>query len=386
MEDVRQQNAFDRVTFSPELSKTAEQHGLNSTKKIKSRLDLGSQFHFTMEPQSCVCLPIEGGFEVYAATQWIDIVQIAISECLKIPENKINMQVRRIGGGFGAKISRANQIHCACALASFLTNRPIRFILPIETNMTTCGKRTSIMSDYEVEFDDNGKIQKLKNTFYEDHGCSDNEPIENFTSLAFANCYNKESYELNVNSVKTDAPSTTWTRSPGTTEAMFMIENIMEHIAVECGKSAESVRLQNIPDDNPLKKMIPDFIKSVDFESRKTEIDEFNKTNRWRKRGIAIVPMYYDLEYFGSIPILVAIYQKDGSVAISHGGIEMGQGINTKVAQVAAHFLGIPLEMISVKPASNVISANSIASGGSMTSEAVCFVRFKFNINFFIIK
>lgn len=374
LEEVRQQNAFDRVTFKPEFSRSAEEHGVNSTKKIKSRLDLGSQFHFTMEPQSCVCIPVEEGFEVYASTQWIDIVQIAISECLTIPENKINMQVRRIGGGFGGKITRSNQIHCACALASFLTNRPIRFVLPIENNMTVCGKRTSIMSDYEVEFDDNGKIQKLKNTFYTDHGCSDNEPIDYFTGLAFANCYDKKSYEVNTNSVKTDAPSTTWTRSPGTTEAMFMIENIMEHIAIECGKSAESVRLQNIPDDNPLKKMIPDFVKSVDFETRKLEIEEFNKNNRWRKRGIAIVPMYYDLEYFGSIPILVAIYQFDGSVAISHGGIEMGQGINTKAAQVAAHTLGLPLEMISIKPASNVISANSIVSGGSMTSEAVCYV------------
>lgn len=378
LEDVREDNDFQRAKFLPDFSTTAVKQGVNGTKKIKARLDLGSQYHYTMEPQSCICIPIEEGFEIYAATQWIDIAQIAISECLKIPENKINMKVRRIGGGYGAKITRSNQTHCACALASFLTNRPIRFILPIETNMTSCGKRASILSDYEVEFDDNGKIQKLKNTFYEDHGCSDNEPIEYFTSSTFANSYNKEFYELKVNSVKTDAPSTTWTRSPGTTEAMLMIENIMEHIAVECGKSPESVRLQNVPNDSPLKKMIPDFIKSVDFEARQTEIEAFNKNNRWRKRGIAIVPMIYDLEYLGSMPILVAIYQYDGSVAISHGGIEMGQGINTKAAQVAAHFLGIPLDMISVKPACNVISANSICSGGSMTSEAVSFVRFWF--------
>lgn len=263
LEDVRQENALDRITSLPHFSKIAEKQGVNATKKIKSRLDLGSQFHYTMEPQSCVCLPIEGGFEVYASTQWIDITQVAISECLKIPENKINMQVRRVGGAYGAKISRSNQIHCACALASFLTNRPVRFIMQLEANMASMGKRTAILSDYEVEFDDSGKIQKLKNTFYEDHGCSDNEPIEYFTSMAFANCYNKKEYELNVNAVKTDAPSTTWIRAPGTTEGMFMIENIMEHIAMECGKSAESVRLQNIPADSPLKKMFPDFIKSV---------------------------------------------------------------------------------------------------------------------------
>lgn len=96
--------------------------------------------------------------------------------------------------------------------------------------------------------------------------------------------------------------------------------------------------------------------------------------NRWRKRGISIVPMKYPIDYFFGYPAYVAIYHMDGTVAVSHGGIECGQGINTKVAQVTAHALGIPLEMISVKANDNLISANSLATGGSMTSELVCFV------------
>lgn len=112
----------------------------------------------------------------------------------------------------------------------------------------------------------------------------------------------------------------------------------------------------------------------LDFTKRQKEVDEFNKANRWRKRGIAVVPMKYPQGYVGAYHALVSIYQYDGTVAVSHGGIEMGQGINTKVAQVVAHVLDIPYKYVKVKPANNLISVNSYISGGSQTSESVCFV------------
>lgn len=118
--------------------------------------------------------------------------------------------------------------------------------------------------------------------------------------------------------------------------------------------------------------MLPDFLKDVDFDKRKSIIDEFNRNNRWRKRGIAFVPMEYPQPYFGMIPIVVAIYPHDGTVSVSHGGVECGQGINTKVAQVAAHCLGVSLDMISIKRLDNVAGANGICTGGSIASEAVC--------------
>lgn len=115
--------------------------------------------------------------------------------------------------------------------------------------------------------------------------------------------------------------------------------------------------------------------RSTDFYARKADIDEFNRKNRWRKRGIAFVPMDYHQPFYGSYPVFVAIYHDDGSVAVSHGGIEMGQGINTKVAQVASHVLQIPLSMISVKRMDNVTGANSFVSAISIASESVCWVR-----------
>lgn len=111
---------------------------------------------------------------------------------------------------------------------------------------------------------------------------------------------------------------------------------------------------------------------STDFHERKAAVDEFNRTNRWRKRGIAFVPMEYHQPYYGAIAAFVAIYSQDGTVSVSHAGIECGQGINTKVAQVVAHCLNIPLSFVSIKPMDNVVGANSFATGGSITSEAVC--------------
>ena len=123
-----------------------------------------------------------------------------------------------------------------------------------------------------------------------------------------------------------------------------------------------------------MRELLPQFRADVEYNQRKAAIDQFNVDNRWRKRGIAISLMRYPLGYFGALHALVAIHAGDGSVSVTHGGIEMGQGMNTKAAQVAAYVLGLPLEKISIKPTTSLTSPNAIVTGGSMTSEAVCYV------------
>lgn len=375
LSDVLENKETNRILEVPMCNKKATMYGApqQSKFKISERFELGSQYHLTMETQCCVCIPKDDVLNVYSATQWIDVCQVAISQCLNIPEHKIDMNVRRLGGAYGAKISRASQIACACALAAHLLNRPIRFIMQLEANMLAIGKRAACVNDYDVEFDENGKIQKLKNVYYEDRGCSMNEAVEFFTAPAFLNVYENAGWDVTSNAVLTDAPSTTWTRAPGTLEGIFMIENIMEHISKVTGKSQYAVRLNNMTNNHPMRKMMTDFIVSSDFDKRKAEIDDFNSKNRWKKRGLGLAPMSFFIIHFGSIPVQVQIYQFDGTVAVTHGGIEMGQGINTKAAQVAAKYLGISLEMISVKPSNNLSVGNATITGGSVTSEAVCF-------------
>lgn len=120
--------------------------------------------------------------------------------------------------------------------------------------------------------------------------------------------------------------------------------------------------------------MVVIFELFADFTKRQKSIAAFNNANRWKKRGIAVLPMQYHLEYFGSIHVLVSVYHGDGSVAITHGGIEMGQGLNTKAVQIAAHILGLTMDQITVKASNSLTSPNDTVSGGSITSDAVGYV------------
>lgn len=343
-------------------------------KTIKGTADFGAQYHFTMEPQTCVVIPVEDGYDVYSATQWMDLCQNVIADALNINLNNINVEVRRIGGGYGGKISRPAHIASAAAIAAYHLKVPIRLVLTIESNMSVIGKRHPCYGEYVVDVNENGKIQKLVNNYYQDYGCNLNEPVVFNTTEFIKNCYEYSSWDVVPKAVITNTASNTWCRAPGSTEAIGMIEQIMEHIAYETGKDPIEVRLQNIPADNPLHKFIPEFLTLIDYHERKKQIETFNLQNRWRKRGLAVVPHQYPIGYFGHYPALVSIYHGDGTVAISHGGIEMGQGINTKIAQVAAKTLGIDVNQIIIKPSNTLVAANSNVSGGSITSESVAFV------------
>ncbi|XP_038118865.1 xanthine dehydrogenase 1 [Culex quinquefasciatus] len=367
------QDRFFDVSFDKKGKGYRVQTAVTATKTVKGRFEIAGQYHYTMETQTCVCVPIEDGMDVYSSTQWMDLTQLAIAESLKLPMNSLNMYVRRLGGAYGGKISRATQIACACALAAHFTNRTVRFVLPIETNMSAIGKRYGLISDYTVDVEKNGKITKMNNHYVQDYGVSLNESVQDATTAFFNNCYDAKTWKVVGKAVKTDAPSNTWCRAPGTTEGVAMIENIMEHIAHETGQDPLEVRLANMAADNKLKQLLPQFRTDVQYNERKREIDDFNVKNRWKKRGIAIVPMQYWLEYFGQLNAIVSIYAGDGTVSVTHGGIEMGQGMNTKVAQVTAFVLGVPLEKVAVKPSTSLTSPNAIVTGGSMTSEAVCY-------------
>lgn len=135
-----------------------------------------TQYHHYMETQQCVCVPSEDGMDIYSSSQWADTAHVAVSEFLNEPQNTLNFSTRRIGGAFGGKITRHGQIACAAALGCKLSKRPVRLIMTMEDNMQAIGKRFSALSDYEVEVDGKGKVQKLHHHYIQDIGCSINEP------------------------------------------------------------------------------------------------------------------------------------------------------------------------------------------------------------------
>ncbi|XP_059486228.1 uncharacterized protein LOC132202921 isoform X2 [Neocloeon triangulifer] len=342
---------------------------------VKGEFELSKQYHLTMENQTCLVVPKEDdNFDVFAPTQWIDLMQAVVARCLGIKASKVNVSVRRLGGGYGSKIARPAQLAGACAVASQKLNRAVRMVLPLTTNMELAGKRFALRNNYEVVVNKVGKIQYLNAKVYQDAGCNLNDSPLASTREYFSNCYDTSKFVLETQQITTDTAPNTWCRGPGSTDGIAFIEEIMEHIASKTKQDPLTVRLANMNIvDSPLPQMIDDLKSKADFDLRKAAIQQFNAENRWKKKGISLVPMQYPFNFWGNRPAHVTVYQSDGSVAISHGGIEMGQGLNTKVAQVAAYTLGVPLEVISVKPSNTISGANAIVTGSSLASETISF-------------
>ncbi|XP_076397558.1 uncharacterized protein LOC100882814 isoform X3 [Megachile rotundata] len=363
----------DRSRMLQTINIDAKTKGTDTKHVIKGVFRCGSQYHYTMETQSCVCIPTEGGMDVIPATQFVDLCQTSIAECLGVKNNSLNINVRRLGGAYGSKISRATQIACACALACYKLNRPTRLVMSIESNMIAIGKRYDTRQEYEVGVDDNGRIQYLKSKHWGNSGCNFNEMHGPVVIHHIGSCYDTTTWSFQAFEARTDLPSNTYCRAPGSTEAIGMVENIMENIAKILRKDSLEIKLLNMNEDHKkmLQPMIDELSNNADYEMRKRAVETFNNENRWKKKGIALVPMMYPMGFWGQFHALVSIYARDGTVSVTHGGIESGQGINTKVAQVAAHTLGIDLSLVTVKPTNNLTAPNNFVTGGSLTSE-VC--------------
>lgn len=334
--------------------------------------------------------------DVFSATQFIDNVQAAVAAALGMTSNMINVSVKRLGGAYGGKITKASQIAAACAVAAHVTNKPVRLALDLDTNMKMIGKRLPHLFKYEVGVDDNGVIHSLKMEIFCDPGCCSNEVTSLFAMITAQSCYKAMGWEITPGKALTNLPPNTYCRAPGSAKGIAAIETIMEHIAWAVKKDGLEVRMANfmqkgdpivaIPgekfeEDNILPGMITGLKESADYDMRKNFVETFNRNNRWKKRGMAVVPMRYPQHFHDmKFPTYVVIYHMDGTVAVSHAGVEMGQGINTKVAQVVAKTLNISMDKVKVKATTSLISPNSGITGGACTSELVCHVSLEYTL------
>ncbi|CAG7825616.1 unnamed protein product [Allacma fusca] len=363
------------------------------TKTISGEFRNGSQYHFHMETQTCICIPREDSMDVHCSTQWMEHVQAALTSALVLPSNYFNMEVKRLGGGYGAKLTRCAQVACACAVAAHTLNKPVRIVLDLEANMEMIGGRLPCLTKYEVGFTDEGKIVSLKGNVLSDSGWSSNEVTSSGSVYMMQSCYQASGWKIKSGNVNTDTASKTFCRAPGSTEGIAAMEYIMDHIAFTLKKDPLVVRQANFikKDDllygyigkkftgvNLIPAMIDEMNDSAELDSRKEFIGNFNKMNRWKKRGISVVPMRYPVHTSSiNFKVFIAVYHVDGSVVVTHSGIEMGQGINTKVAQVVAHELRISLEKVKVKATNNIIGANCTMTGGAITSEYCSYAALK---------
>ena len=370
-------------------------------RKVKGSTETGQQEQFYMEGQITYAVPREDGqLTLYSSTQHPDGNQREAAAALNLSTNDVEVICRRMGGGFGGKEGNASIFSQSAALAAFKLQKPVKLRVNRDDDMMITGKRHDFRIDYEVGYDDEGRILGADITLLSRCGYSTDYsgPVNDRACLHIDNCYFIPNLKLISHRCKTNTQSATAFRGFGGPQGMFGIETIIEQIANDIGKDPLDVRMLNIYQDpavsgNPATmvtqygqtiadwvgdKVMTQVATEAKYRERRNSVNAFNKVNKRRKRGLALVPLKFGISFTATMlnqgGALLNIYM-DGSVSVNHGGTEMGQGLNTKMAQVCADGLGIDLSYVRVTGTDTQkvpnASATSASSGADINGAAI---------------
>ncbi|KAI8053194.1 molybdopterin binding aldehyde oxidase/xanthine dehydrogenase [Syncephalis plumigaleata] len=336
-----------------------------------------------VETQGCIAVPKRerGEMELFSATQDTRTVQQVVAQALNVPRSRIHCRVKRLGGGFGGKDSRSAHISGIAAVAAQKLKRPVRLILNREDDMIMTGKRHEFLGQWKVGVTKEGKITAYRLQVYLNGGFSYDLSIP-VLGVLLGQCdnayYFPNSY-INGRVCKTNIPSSTALRGFGASEGMLITESVIHAIAErlsmpeanlytegQCTPYGQKVLDLNLP------TIWRDMKENCRYDERRARIEQFNKESRWKKRGIAMVPTKFGIMYppifFCQAGAIVHIYL-DGSVLLAHGGIEMGQGLHTKMIQVCAQGLDIPATSIYVSETGTNTVPNTTGTGASIGTD-----------------
>ncbi|MGK0619381.1 xanthine dehydrogenase molybdopterin binding subunit [Meiothermus cerbereus] len=398
LEEAIRQGSFQGAMLQARRGDVAQ--GLKASARVlEGELELGGQEHFYLETQASLALLDESGhILVHASTQHPSETQEVVAQVLGLPRSQVTVQCIRMGGGFGGKEVQANPYAAVAALGAFLTRRPVRVRLSRLQDITLTGKRHPFYARWKVGFSEEGLLNALKIELYSDGGWSQDlsEPV-----LARALCHLDNAYyiphlEATGRVCKTHKTSQTAFRGFGGPQGMVFIEEILDRVARSLGLPPEAVRERNfyrpsdtqetstthygqVVKDAERIRLIWDELKaSAAFDRRRREAALYNAQNPQRKRGLAMTPVKFGISFnfttYNQAGALVLVYQ-DGSVQVNHGGTEMGQGLYTKIQQIAAEALGVPLEAIRLMPTRTDkipnTSATAASTGADLNGAAV---------------
>ncbi|MBB6260590.1 xanthine dehydrogenase large subunit [Paenochrobactrum gallinarii] len=367
--DAREAKAADYpMVVSPmKLERGDIAAGFKTAKHIVSgSMQIGGQDHFYLEGQISFAVPGEDDdVTIYSSTQHPTETQHMVAHALHVPSNAVTIQVRRMGGGFGGKETQANLFACVAAIAAKKYRAPVKIRLDRDDDMEATGKRHDFYVDYQVGFDDDGRIEAVDASFMARCGfCADLSGAVTDRALFHAdNAYFYPNVRLVSRPQKTNTVSNTAFRGFGGPQGVVGAERIMEEIGYYLGKDPLEIRKVNFygtddrnltpyyqtVEDNIIQRVVAELEESSDYAARREKVLEFNRNSRVIKRGIALTPVKFGISFtkteFNQAGALVHIYT-DGSVQVNHGGTEMGQGLYTKVAQIVAEEFQIDLKHI----------------------------------------
>ena len=362
---------------------------------IKGELRTGAAEHWYLESQASLSVPGEGiEMAVFCGSQNPSETQTLVAEVLGIAKKDVVVEVRRIGGAFGGKETQGNHVACWSALLARATGRPVRIRLFRDDDMIMTGKRHRFLIRYEAGFSNDGTLLAVKFELNSDAGAA--------TDLSFAimeramfhcdNAYFVPNMQIVARVWKTNLPSNTAFRGFGGPQGIAAMETIIDRIARLLHKDSAEIRLKNfyglkennvtqygqVVEHNRLQTIFEQLSKSSDYAERRAAVERFNASNEFFKKGIALTPVKFGISFtttfLNQAGALVSIYN-DGTVLVNHGGIEMGQGLHTKMQQIAAAELGVDISRVRVNATNTSkvpnTSATAASSGTDLNGAAV---------------
>jgi len=356
-----------------------------ATHQLSGEISVGGQEHMYLEGQVSTAVPSEdGGMDIYTSSQHPSEVQKLVAEVLDIPLNKVLVDMRRMGGGFGGKETQAAPWACIAALLANETKRPVKFKLARMDDMVMTGKRHPFENNYTVGFDENGQIKGVNIEVNGNCGYSPDlsDAIVDRAMFHSDNAYFLDQATVTGNRCKLNTVSHTAYRGFGGPQGMMTIEVIIDEIARHLGKDPLEIRKINLygkeernvthyeqtVEHNNLSEIIESLEESSDYQARRQAVKEFNANNAVLKKGIALTPVKFGIsftvQHLNQQGALVHVYT-DGTIHLSHGGSEMGQGLNTKVAQIVAEEFQVDVDTVACSAARTDKVPNSSPTAAS---------------------
>ncbi|MFC2144561.1 xanthine dehydrogenase molybdopterin binding subunit [Acidobacteriota bacterium] len=359
---------------------------------VEGSSESGGQEHLYLETQSALVLPQEGKrLRIFSSTQAPTAVQRITARVLGLAMNDIEVDVARLGGAFGGKEDQATPWAAIAALAASQLRRPVRIALSRIEDMRMTGKRHPYSSDFKIGLDKDGKILAYEATYYQNAGAAaDLSPAILERSLFHSTgSYFVPNVRVTALSCKTNLPPFTAFRGFGAPQAMFVMESAITRAAEVMGIDRTEIQRRNLlaegdtfpygmkAQQGHARRSFAETERRFDVTALRSEIDKHNRDNRLTKRGLAMMPVCFGISFTSTFlnqaAALVHVYT-DGSVSVSTGAVEMGQGVNAKMLIVAAHTLGIDADRITVETTNTLRVANTsptaASSGADMNGRA----------------
>jgi xanthine dehydrogenase large subunit len=353
---------------------------------FEGRADSNGQEHLYIETQGAYAIPGENDtIKIYSSTQSPRAVQVAAKRTMGVAMHQVDVETIRLGGGFGGKEDQANMWGALCSLAAYLLKRPVKYCLHRMEDMAMTGKRHPYSSDFKIGLDKNFKILAYEASFYQNAGATaDLSPAVLERTLFHAtNSYFVPNFRATAYSCRTNLPSNTAFRGFGGPQGMFVIESAITMAAESLGIDRTVIQKQNLIRSGEefsygqkAESEAPECWSKAEsiykINELKAEIEKFNRENKQFKKGYAFMPICFGISFtntsMNQARALVHVYS-DGSVSVTTGAIEMGQGVNTKMLQVASRVFSLPGERIRVQSTSTYKIANTSPSAASATAD-----------------